>query len=138
MKSHSTLTGRQIGKHVLTSLSMEALRDRTVKIDIPYITKLADEILIYEKDYNAQRIRGKHIAPHTIEMAGMWAVLTRLEPPKKAHLTILQKLKLYDGKTLPGYTEDSVKELQRDAVREGMHLARENYEKLVGVLTGLF
>lgn len=99
---------------------MEALRDRTVKIDIPYITKLSDEILIYEKDYNAHKIRGKHIAPHTIEMAAMWAVLTRLEPPKKAHLTILQKLKLYDGKTLPGYTEDAVKELQRDSVREGM------------------
>src|SRR5499427_7182423 len=99
---------------------MEALRDRTVKIDIPYITKLSDEILIYAKDYNSTKIRGKHIAPHTIEMAGMWAVLTRLEPPKKAHLTILQKLKLYDGKTLPGYTEDSVRELQRDAVREGM------------------
>jgi serine protein kinase len=99
---------------------MEALRDRTVKIDVPYITKLADEIKIYEKDYNSERIKGKHIAPHTIETAAMWAVLTRLETPKKAHLTILQKLKLYDGKTLPGYTEDSVKELQRDAVREGM------------------
>src|SRR5437867_2725028 len=99
---------------------MEALRDRTVKIDIPYITKLTDEIKVYEKDYNAQRIRGKHIAPHTIEMAAMWAVLTRLETPKKANLTLLQKLKLYDGKTLPGYTEDSVKELQREASREGM------------------
>ena len=63
---------------------MEALRDRTVKIDIPYITKLSDEIKIYEKDYNSERIRGKHIAPHTIEMAAMWAVLTRLETPKKA------------------------------------------------------
>src|SRR5438128_213622 len=99
---------------------MEALRDRTVKIDIPYITKLTDEIKVYEKDYNAQRIRGKHIAPHTIEMAAMWAVLTRLETPKKANLTLLQKLKLYDGKTLPGYTEDSVKELQKEAAREGM------------------
>jgi len=99
---------------------MEALRDRTVKIDIPYITKLSDEIKIYEKDYNASRIRGKHIAPHTIEMAAMWAVLTRLEQPKKANLTMLQKLKLYDGKTLPGYTEDSVKELQKEAAREGM------------------
>jgi serine protein kinase len=99
---------------------MEALRDRTVKIDIPYITHLGDEVKIYEKDYNAERIRGKHIAPHTIETAAMWAVLTRLETPKKANLTLLQKLKLYDGKTLPGYTEDSVKELQRDAAREGM------------------
>jgi serine protein kinase len=99
---------------------MEALRDRTVKIDIPYITKLTDEIKIYEKDYNAEKIKGKHIAPHTVGMAAMWAVLTRLEQPKKANLTMLQKLKLYDGKTLPGYTEDSVKELQRDAAREGM------------------
>src|SRR6059058_1510786 len=99
---------------------MEALRDRTVKIDIPYITKITDEIKVYEKDYNAERIRGKHIAPHTIEMAAMWAVLTRLEVPKKANLTLLQKLKLYDGKTLPGYTEDSVKELQKEAAREGM------------------
>ena len=42
---------------------MEALRDRTVKIDIPYITKLSDEIKVYEKDYNSEKIRGKHIAP---------------------------------------------------------------------------
>src|SRR5438045_2732048 len=99
---------------------MEALRDRTVKIDIPYITRLADEIKVYDKDYNADRIRGKHIAPHTVEMASMWAVMTRLEQPKKANLTVLQKLKLYDGKTLAGYTEDSVKELQKEANREGM------------------
>jgi serine protein kinase len=99
---------------------MEALRDRTVKIDIPYITRLNDEIKVYDKDYNASKIRGKHIAPHTVEMAAMWAVMTRLETPKKANLTLLQKLKLYDGKTLPGYTEDSVKELQKEANREGM------------------
>ncbi len=34
---------------------MEALRDRTVKIDVPYVTKLSDEIKIYEKDYNSRR-----------------------------------------------------------------------------------
>jgi serine protein kinase len=99
---------------------MEALRDRTVKIDIPYITKLGEEIKIYLKDYNPSMIRGKHIAPHTIEMAAMWAVLTRLEDPKKAELTLLQKLKLYDGKLLPGYTEDSVRELRKETQREGM------------------
>jgi len=99
---------------------MEALRDRTVKIDVPYITKLSEEIKIYQKDFNSERIRGKHIAPHALEMASMWAVLTRLEEPKKANLTLLQKLKLYDGKTLTGYTEDSIKELRKEAVREGM------------------
>ncbi len=99
---------------------MEALRDRTVKIDVPYITRLDDEIKIYERDFNQQRIRGKHIAPHTIEMAAIWAILTRLEEPKKAQLTLLQKLKLYNGKSLPGFTEDNIKELMHEAEREGM------------------
>ena len=99
---------------------MEALRDRTVKIDIPYITKLDEEIQVYQRDFNNRRIKGKHIAPHTIEIAAMWAVLTRLEEPKKLNLTSLQKLKLYSGKTLPGFTEDNVKELRKEATREGM------------------
>src|SRR6516165_200860 len=100
---------------------MEALRDRTVKIDVPYVTRLSDEIHIYENDYNARKVRGKKNAPHTLEVAAMWAVLTRLEEPKNAGLTLLQKLKLYNGKTLPGFTEDNIKELREEAEREGMH-----------------
>lgn len=99
---------------------MEALRDRTIKIDIPYVTRLDEEIKIYEKDFNQKAIKNKHIAPHTIEMSAMWAILTRLEEPKKAQITLLQKLKLYNGKTLPGFTEDNIKELRKEAVREGM------------------
>src|SRR4051812_13263808 len=98
---------------------MEALRDRTVKIDIPYITRLSEEIKVYEKDFNPMKIKAS-IAPHTIEMAAMWAVLTRLEKPKKANLSRMQKLKLYDGKSLPNYTEDNVKELRKEAAREGL------------------
>jgi serine protein kinase len=100
---------------------MEALRDRTVKIDVPYVTRLSDEIKIYEKSFNHDKVRGKHIAPHTIEVAAMWAVLTRLEMPKHANLTLLQKMKLYNGKTLPGFTEDNIIELKREAPGEGMH-----------------
>lgn len=99
---------------------MEALRDRTVKIDIPYVTRLKDEVRIYEKDFNSDKVHGKHIAPHTVEVAAMWAVLTRLNPPKHASLTVLQKMKLYNGKTLPGFTEDNVIELKREATHEGM------------------
>lgn len=99
---------------------MEALRDRTVKIDIPYITRLDDEIKIYRKDYNPEKIRGKHIAPHTLEMVAMWAVLTRMEDPKHAQLSLMQKMKLYNGKTLPGFTADNIKELKKEAKREGM------------------
>ncbi len=99
---------------------MEALRDRTIKIDIPYITKMSEEIKIYQKDFSTERLRGKHVAPHTLEVAAMWAVLTRLEEPKKHQLALLQKLKLYDGKILPGYTQDNVKELRKEANREGL------------------
>jgi serine protein kinase len=99
---------------------MEAFRDRTIKIDVPYNIKLNDEIRIYEKDFNKERIRGMHIAPHTLETAAMWAVLTRLEEPKKAGLNLMQKLKLYNGKMIPNFTEDSVKELIEESPREGM------------------
>jgi serine protein kinase len=99
---------------------MEAVRDRTVKIDVPYITRLSEELKIYRKDYKPEKVQGKHIAPHTLEMAAMWATLSRLEEPKKANLTLLQKLKLYNGKTLPGYTEENIKELKDNAEREGM------------------
>lgn len=99
---------------------MEALRDRTVKIDVPYITRLDQEVKIYQKDFNADKIPHVHIAPHTLEMASTWAVLTRMEEPKKSDLTKLQKLKLYNGKTLPGYNEDNVKELRKEAIREGL------------------
>lgn len=99
---------------------MEALRDRTVKIDIPYITTLEKEIKIYEKDFNAVTVPNIHIAPHTIEMASMWAILTRLEEPKKANLTLLQKLKLYNGKTTQNFTEDNIKELRKETEKEGL------------------
>ena len=99
---------------------MEAFRDRTVKIDVPYNTVWQEEVKIYGRDFNDRQITGKHIAPHTIEMSGMWAVLTRLEEPKKAQITLLQKLKLYGGKTLPGFTEDNIKEFHEEAPREGM------------------
>ena len=107
-------------KKLLNNEFMEALRDRTIKIDIPYITKLTEEVRIYEKDFNQSKIKSKHIAPHTLEVAAMWAVLTRLEDPKKHNLSLVQKMKLYDGKVLPGYTQDTVKELRKESKREGM------------------
>src|SRR5213078_4582637 len=106
-------------KKLQSNEMMEAFRDRTVKIDVPYNVRLNDEINIYQRDFNRRNVK-KHIAPHTIEIAAMWAVLTRLEEPKKAQLSLLQKLKLYNGKTLPGFTEDNIKELRKEAAREGM------------------
>lgn len=89
---------------------MEALRDRTVKIDIPYLLRWSDEIKVLMQDYGPGKVN-QHVAPHTIEIAALWLILTRLKDDKDAHLSLADKAKLYDGKFLPGYTEDRVKEL---------------------------
>ena len=107
-------------KRLQSNEMMEAFRDRTIKIDVPYNIRLDDEVRIYQKDFGTERIRNVHVAPHTLEVAAMWAVLTRLDEPKKAGLTLMQKLKLYNGKSIPGFTEDSVRELKEEAPREGM------------------
>jgi len=108
-------------KKLIANEFMEALRDRTIKIDIPYITKLSEEVKIYEKSFGRGKVRGKFVAPHTLEVAAMWAILTRLEEPKKhGSLSLIQKMKLYDGRMLPGFTQDTIKELRKEAKREGM------------------
>jgi len=115
---------------------MEAFRDRTIKIDIPYNLRLSNEVKIYEKDFGRKQVPGKHIAPHTLEIAAMWAILTRLEEPKKANLSLLQKLKLYNGKSIPGYTRDNIRELRDEAPREGMEGISPRYiqDKISNVL----
>jgi serine protein kinase len=125
-------------KRLQSNEMMEAFRDRTIKIDVPYNVRLDDEIKIYMKDFGPERIKNIHVAPHTLEVAAMWAVLSRLEEPKKAGLTILQKLKLYNGKSLPGFTEDAVKELKEEAVREGMNGISPRYiqDKISNALVG--
>jgi len=98
---------------------MEALRDRTVKVDIPYLLRWSDERKILEHDYGPDKVR-QHIMPHTLEIAALFAVLTRLEDDKDNKIDLRDKAKLYDGKSLPGHTEDSVKELRDKHPKEGM------------------
>jgi serine protein kinase len=90
---------------------MEAFRDRTIKIDIGYNIELSEEIKIYARDYADPP---KHIAPHSFRVAAMFAVLTRLKDPCDSNITLMQKMKLYDGKSLPGYTIDNVQELRKE------------------------
>jgi serine protein kinase len=98
---------------------MEALRDRTVKIDVPYLTEWNDEIKVLEQDYGKGKVR-QHVAPHTLQIAALWNVLTRLEDDKEGKLDLVQKAKLYNGQMLPSYTEDSIKELRDKYPEEGM------------------
>ncbi len=54
---------------------------------------------IYEKLIADSGLQGVHIAPHTLRIASLFGILTRLEPSKKAGLSLMKKLKLYNGET---------------------------------------
>lgn len=98
---------------------MEALRDRTVKVDIPYLLRLSDELKVLEHDYGPGKVK-QHIMPHTLEIAAMFAVLSRLTMSDDEKLPLVDKAKLYDGRSMPGWTEDSVKELRDKYYKEGI------------------
>jgi serine protein kinase len=98
---------------------MEALRDRTIKIDIPYLIRINEERKVYDHFYNKNTVH-KHIAPHTTEIAAMFAVVSRLEEPSKGDMTIIQKAKLYNGQSVHGFTDEHIKEMMEEAPNEGL------------------
>lgn len=120
--------------------TMEALRDRTVKIDVPYLLSWSDELKVLMQDYGPNKVK-QHVAPHTLEIAALWAILTRLQDDKDGKLTLVDKAKLYDGRNLPGYTEDTVKELRDKFPNEGMYSgvsARYVQDKIANCLSSHF
>ncbi len=98
----------------------EALQDRIIVVKVPYNLRVSDETRIYDKLIRQSGLRDVHIAPHTLEVASTFAILSRLEESKKAGMSLLKKLKLYDGEEVDGFTAKDVKELREEASREGM------------------
>jgi serine protein kinase len=98
----------------------EAILDRIVVVKVPYNLRLSEEVKIYQKIIRHSDFRA-HVAPHTLEIASMFAILSRLEPTPKCDL--MTKLKLYNGEEVieKGRTKKiDVRELRDDAKREGM------------------
>jgi serine protein kinase len=98
----------------------EALHDRMIMVRIPYNLKVSQEERIYQKLLRATSLAGVHIAPHTLRVAAIFAVLSRLEEPKMSGLTLLKKLKLYDGEDVDGFRQKDVKQIKEQTEREGM------------------
>src|SRR5213076_1514203 len=91
-----------------------------VVVKVPYNLRLSEEVKIYQKIIRNSDFRA-HVAPHTLEIASMFAILSRLEPNAKCDL--VTKLKLYNGEEVveKGKTKKiDIQELREDAKREGM------------------
>jgi serine protein kinase len=98
----------------------EAILDRIVVVKVPYNLRLSEEVKIYQKIIKNSDFRA-HVAPHTLELASMYAILSRLEPTSKCDL--MTKLRLYNGEEVveKGRTKKiDVQELKEDTKREGM------------------
>ncbi len=98
----------------------EALQDRIILVKVPYNLRVSDEIKIYEKLLKQSALKDVHIAPYTLRIASIFAILTRVEPSKKAVMSLMKKMRLYDGEDIEDFKQKDVKELQEEAVREGM------------------
>jgi serine protein kinase len=99
----------------------EALQDRIILVRVPYNLRVSQEERIYYKLLNQSEVlRNVHIAPNTLKVAAMFAVMTRLEEPKRQNVDIVKKMKLYDGEDVEGYKSKDVRELKDETVREGM------------------
>jgi serine protein kinase len=99
----------------------EAILDRIVTVKVPYNLRLSEEVKIYKKIIRQSQFTAD-IAPHTIEVASMFAILSRLEPTNKCDL--MTKLKLYNGEEVveKGKTKKiDVIELREEAKSEGMN-----------------
>jgi serine protein kinase len=99
----------------------EALQDRIILVKVPYNLRVSQEERIYDKLlHQSEALRNVHLAPHTLKVAAMFAVMTRLEEPKRQNVDVVKKMKLYDGEDVEGYKSKDVRELKEETIREGM------------------
>ncbi|MGG1689138.1 PrkA family serine protein kinase [Heyndrickxia ginsengihumi] len=98
----------------------EALHSRIIVMPVPYNLKVSEEEKIYEKMIRESDVADVHIAPHTLKVAAMFTILTRLREPKRADIDLLKKMRLYDGKTVEGYNSQDIKDLKNEYQDEGM------------------
>jgi len=111
-----------------------SFKGRMELITAPYLLRVSEELAIYEDQVPAA-LAGTHIAPHALEVAARFAVLTRLEPPLPARydekvrvlvesLTPEEKLELYDTGKVP----ERLPQKQRRELREIAELLYDEYK----------
>ncbi len=98
----------------------EAILDRIVKVNVPYCLELDQEVKIYEKMLGLSDFKC-HIAPHTLRIAAMFSVMSRLKESGKCDL--LTKMKIYNGEEViekGRIKKVDIKDLREETTNEGM------------------
>ncbi|MCM8542266.1 MAG: hypothetical protein NE328_18500 [Lentisphaeraceae bacterium] len=101
----------------MSNNSFEALRSRTTFIEMPLSVDFKDEEKIYTNTYsnetrkwNKSRKHISHVAPHSLEMLSLVAVMSRLyESKRNPNISLLQKALIYAGRSDSGVDNNMAK-----------------------------
>jgi serine protein kinase len=107
-------------KRFLAQDEMEALHDRTIVIRFPYNLQVEEEVKIYEKLIGQANFGDVHIAPHTLRCASMFAILSRLRESDHQGLTLMNKMRLYNGEEVDSFSQGDVAKFRKEHFDEGM------------------
>jgi len=109
-----------------------SFRSRFELLTAPYLLRPSLEAKIYEQDLKALK-KNKPIAPHTVEMLCLWAVMTRLKQPNPdyydtkyraliSRLDPRSKIRMYEGESMsPVFKpqeETALYEMRKDIAEE--------------------
>ena len=99
----------------------EALLDRMVIIKVPYALSYKDEARIYKKlVYGAPAFRNTHLDPHVLDLAAVFAILTRHTKPEREGLDLPKKVRLFAGESVEGFSDTEAARLRADSPDEGL------------------
>jgi serine protein kinase len=99
----------------------EALLDRMVIIKVPYALSYRDEARIYKKlVYGAAAFRNTHLDPHVLNLAAVFAILTRHSKPEREGMDLPKKVRIFAGEAVEGFSETETQRLKQEAPDEGL------------------
>ena len=111
--------------------AFEALRKRTVFIEMPFSTDFREEEKIYSftysnaaRNWSSEKRHTAHVAPHSLQLLSLISVMSRLyESKKNKDLSLLQKALIYAGRVDSGadrnMAESIIREFQYSKPSEG-------------------
>ena len=98
----------------------EALRDRITAIQVPRNVRVTDEMKIYSAMLDRSGLEDVHLPPLTLPVMSVFAVLSRLKKPNKQGVSLLDKMRAYDGLLVRTFSTEDVEREKRHYPTEAM------------------
>jgi serine protein kinase len=99
----------------------EALLDRMVIIKVPYALSYREEARIYKKlVYGAPAFRNTHLDPHVLNLAAVFAILTRYTKTEREGLDLPKKIRIFAGEAVEGFSDTEAVRLRSESPEEGL------------------